>query len=171
MWRPPSSSVSYRARRSTNSVTSSPVGHSVAGESRSRPRLGNGRTLGVPVRVAYLRGEISEAEMQTAMVALEEVGCDRVVVDSAPRHRPESRAALDSFIRRMQPGDDLVVTRLDQLAATTPRLLELLADLIEHGISVETLAGEIDTGQPETARTIRALWQFEQRAREGRRPL
>lgn len=121
------------------------------------------------MRIAYLRGEGSDDEVQQAMAALEIAGCDRVVFDSTPRDRPESRSALLAFLARMKEGDDLVVTRLDQLASTTPRLIEHLAGLLKRGITVETISGEIDTADPTTRRAIEALWRFEERSRNGGR--
>ena len=118
----------------------------------------------VIVRVAYLRSEGSEEDIQSAMAALEEVGCDRVVVDSSTGSRPEARTALLTFLNRMKPGDDLVVTRLDQLATSMPRLVEFLAAMMDRGISVETIAGEIDTADPTVSQLIKSLWAFEQRA-------
>ena len=100
-------------------------------------------------------------------MALEEVGCDRVVVDSTTGARPESRTALLSFLNRMKPGDDLVVTRLDQLATSMPRLVEFLAAMMDRGIAVETIAGEIDTADPTVSQLIKSLWAFEQRSRNG----
>lgn len=122
------------------------------------------------MRIAYLRGEANEAEVETAMGALEKAGCDRVVFDSTPRHRPESRAALLAFLERMKAGDDLVVTSLDQIASTTPGLLEILAGLLARGITVETISSEIDTADATTAGIIRALWGFEERSHSGRKP-
>ena len=123
------------------------------------------------MRVAYLRSEGSEEDIQSAMAALEEVGCDRVVVDSSTGSRPETRTALLTFLNRMKPGDDLVVTRLDQLATSMPRLVEFLAAMMDRGISVETIAGEIDTADPTVSQLIKSLWAFEQRARSGTKAL
>jgi DNA invertase Pin-like site-specific DNA recombinase len=131
-----------------------------------RARIGPGVVV---VRVAYLRSEGSEEDIQSAMAALEEVGCDRVVVDSSTGNRPESRTALQTFLNRMKPGDDLVVTRLDQLATSMPRLVEFLAAMMDRGIAVETIAGEIDTADPTVSQLIKSLWAFEQRARSGTR--
>jgi DNA invertase Pin-like site-specific DNA recombinase len=122
------------------------------------------------LRIAYLRGEGGTDEIQTAMKALETAGCDRIVFDSTPRHRAESRAALLSFLAQMKEGDDLVVTNLDQLASTTPRLIEILASLVGRGITVETISGEIDTADPATSRILDTLWKFEERGHQGRKP-
>jgi DNA invertase Pin-like site-specific DNA recombinase len=120
------------------------------------------------VRVGYLRSEGSQDEIDRAMAALEAAATDRVVFDSTPRNRPESSAAFVAFIARMNRSDTLVVTDLGQLARTMERLLERLADLIERGVRVETLSGELDTSDPAAGRTIMTLWSFETRTRNAR---
>jgi DNA invertase Pin-like site-specific DNA recombinase len=121
------------------------------------------------LRIAYLRGEGGNDEIQTAMKALETAGCDRVVFDSTPRYRAESRAALLSFLAQMKEGDDLVVTNLDQLASTTSGLIETLASLASRGITVETITGEIDTADPATSQLLATLWKFQERSHQGRK--
>jgi DNA invertase Pin-like site-specific DNA recombinase len=52
-----------------------------------------------------------------------------------------------------------------------PRLVEFLAAMMERGIAVETIAGEIDTADPTVSQLIKSLWAFEQRARSGTKAL
>jgi DNA invertase Pin-like site-specific DNA recombinase len=120
------------------------------------------------MRLAYLRGEGSQESIDSAIAALEAAGSDRVVVDTSPRSRPQSSAAFLAFLHRMTPGDTLVVTDLSQLAQSTSVLVERLAGLIERDINVDTLSGELDTGDPATARTIQALAAFDKATRRPR---
>jgi DNA invertase Pin-like site-specific DNA recombinase len=47
-------------------------------------------------------------------------------------------------------------------------LVELLARLIDRGIRVETISGELDAGDSTTARNVMLLSAFDKRARHGR---
>src|SRR5512133_1472585 len=49
------------------------------------------------------------------------------------------RAELAKLIRRLEPGDVLVVTRLDRLARSTRDLLNIVAELAERGAGFKSL--------------------------------
>src|SRR5262249_61026425 len=49
------------------------------------------------------------------------------------------RAELAKLIRRLKPGDVLVVTRLDRLARSTRHLLNILATIGEHEAGFRSL--------------------------------
>ena len=49
------------------------------------------------------------------------------------------RAELAKVIRRLEPGDVLVVTRLDRLARSTRDLLNVLGDLSARGVGFKSL--------------------------------
>ena len=51
-----------------------------------------------------------------------------------------NRAELGKVLRVLQPGDVLMVTRLDRLARSTRDLLNILHQLAERGISFKSLA-------------------------------
>lgn len=120
------------------------------------------------MRIGYLRSEGSQDDIDRASAMLEAAATDRVVFDTTPWNRPEASATFLGFLARMNAGDTLVVTHLGQLARTTERLVERLAELIDRGIRVETLSGELDTSDPAASRIIKTLRSFETRMRPPR---
>lgn len=87
-------------------------------------------------------------------------------------HRPE----LDNLLKRIQPGDKLVVTKLDRIARSAADGMELIEGLLKKGITVHILnLGVLDTST--TGKLIRNIMlcfaEFErdiivERMQEGR---
>lgn len=70
---------------------------------------------------------------------LHAAGCAKVYgekVSGAKTDRPE----LSKLLRRLEPGDVLMVTRLDRLARSTRDLLNILHQLGERGVGFKSLA-------------------------------
>jgi DNA invertase Pin-like site-specific DNA recombinase len=87
----------------------------------------------------HLTGQI--AELQAA-------GCARIYSEKASGARGD-RAELARVIKRLQPGDVLVVTRLDRLARSTRDLLNVLEAVKQAGAGFRSLKdGWCDTTTP-----------------------
>ena len=65
-------------------------------------------------------------------------GCAKVFKEKVSGAKTD-RAELAKVIRRLEPGDVLVVTRLDRLARSTRDLLNVLAMVSEHGAGFRSL--------------------------------
>ena len=77
--------------------------------------------------------------------ALEEAGCVEIFKDKASGAR-SSRPGLDACIEALEPGDTLVVWRLDRLGRSMPHLVSLVQELLGKGIGFRSLLdGAIDT--------------------------
>ena len=72
-----------------------------------------------------------EAELMAA-------DCSKVFKEKVSGAKTD-RAELAKVIRRLEPGDVLVVTRLDRLARSTRDLLNVLAIVSEHGAGFRSL--------------------------------
>jgi DNA invertase Pin-like site-specific DNA recombinase len=57
----------------------------------------------------------------------------------------DDRPVLAECLAALQPGDTLVVWRLDRLGRSLPHLLQVVADLGKRGINFESLHDRIDT--------------------------
>jgi DNA invertase Pin-like site-specific DNA recombinase len=65
-------------------------------------------------------------------------GCAKVFKEKVSGAKTD-RAELAKALRRLQPGDVLVVTRLDRLARSTRDLLNILATIAERGVGFRSL--------------------------------
>ena len=69
---------------------------------------------------------------------LKENGAEEIYSDAftgTKAHRPE----LDRLIDKLQPGDKLVITKLDRIARSASQGIELIQSLLDRGITVHVL--------------------------------
>jgi len=84
--------------------------------------------------VGQADGNSPEAQEQ----ALKAAGADKIYFDKftgTKKNRPE----LDKLMKEIQPGDTLVVTKLDRIARSTVQGTELINDLLNRNITVNVL--------------------------------
>jgi hypothetical protein len=96
------------------------------------------------VRLGYFRTNGDGASKQE-LRALEEAGCDKILVDSVVGHRSKT---LASWLDDLATGDELVVLRLGHLMPM-PGLLDLLTQLVARGIIVQSLLDDLRTSDPD----------------------
>lgn len=95
--------------------------------------------------LGYARVSTGEQDLQLQLDALNEAGCEFVFRDKASGARA-SRPGLDACIAALEPGDTLVVWRLDRLGRSMPHLVGLVEELLGKGIGFRSLQdGAIDT--------------------------
>lgn len=113
--------------------------------------------------------------LEAQEAALREAGAAEVYADAftgTKAHRPQ----LDKLMEALQPGDKLVVTKLDRVARSTIQGIELIQSLLDKGVAVHILNMGLLDDTP-TGRLIRtvllAFAQFErdmivERTQEGK---
>ena len=110
--------------------------------------------------------------------ALREAGAAKVFAEKVSGARAEGRKALAKALAILEPGDVLLVTRLDRLARSTRDLLNVLAQIADKGAGFKSLADTwADTTSPHgrlMLTVLGGLAEFERelikaRTGEGRR--
>ena len=69
---------------------------------------------------------------------LKENGAEEIYSDAftgTKSHRPE----LDRLLDKMQPGDKLIITKLDRIARSASQGIELIQSLLDRGVAVHVL--------------------------------
>ena len=95
--------------------------------------------------IGYARVSTVEQDLQLQLDALNKAGCAEIFTDK-PSGARESRPGLDACLAAPEPGDTLVVWRLDRLGRSMPHLVSLVDDLLGKGIGFRSLLdGAIDT--------------------------
>lgn len=113
--------------------------------------------------------------LEAQETALREAGAAEVYADAftgTKSHRPQ----LDKLMEVLEPGDKLIVTKLDRVARSTIQGIELIQTLLDKGVAVHILNMGLLDDTP-TGRLIRtvllAFAQFErdmivERTQEGK---
>lgn len=118
--------------------------------------------------VGYARISTGIQDMQLQLDALKKAGCDEVNIftDKASGARAD-RPGLDACLTALNPGDTLMVWRLDRLGRSMPHLVSLVEELLKKEIGFRSLCdGAIDTTTASGElmfNIFSALAQFERR--------
>lgn len=94
--------------------------------------------------IGYARVSTSDQNLELQLDALKQAGCRRVFEETASganKARPHLRDALDF----LQPGDTLVVWKLDRLARSLQQLIETIEGLHKRECGFRSLTEAIDT--------------------------
>lgn len=77
--------------------------------------------------------------------ALRQAGCEKIWTDHGVSGKLASRPQLDACLAALQPGDTLVVWRLDRLGRSVQHLVTLINDLEERKAGFKSLTEALDT--------------------------
>ena len=125
--------------------------------------------------IGYARVSTGEQDLQLQLDALKTAGCsnDDIYMDKASGARG-SRPGLDACVAALEPGDTLIVWRLDRLGRSMPHLVGLVEELPGKGIDFRSLLdGAIDTTTASgdlMFNIFSSLAQFERRLIQERTP-
>lgn len=106
--------------------------------------------------IGYARVSTHDQDTDAQLHELRAAGCDEVYeeyVSGAARARP----ALAEAVAALQPGDTLVVVRLDRLARSLRHLLDVVERISAKGAHFRSLHDPIDTSSPQGTFTLQIL--------------
>jgi DNA invertase Pin-like site-specific DNA recombinase len=89
--------------------------------------------------VGYARVSTKDQDLSGQLAELKAAGCVKVFSEKASGARSADRAELAKVMKRLQPGDVLMVTRLDRLARSTRDLLNVLDAVKQAGAGFRSL--------------------------------
>ncbi len=94
--------------------------------------------------IGYARVSTGDQTTDLQVDALTRAGCERILTETASGAKTD-RPILAATLGILQPGDTLVVWRLDRLGRSLPHLLETMRVLQEKEIEFRSLTENIDT--------------------------
>ncbi|HID8920446.1 TPA: recombinase family protein [Klebsiella michiganensis] len=97
--------------------------------------------------IGYARVSTSDQNLDLQKNALVRAECELIFEDTASGKNAK-RPGLRKAIRRLRPGDSLVVWKLDRLGRSVRDLITLVSELQERGIHFRSLTDSIDTSTP-----------------------
>lgn len=99
-----------------------------------------------PQLIGYARVSTEEQNLALQQDALSAAGCTRIFEDQGITGKAVSRPGLDAALATLNPGDTLVVWRLDRLGRSLVHLIGLIDELDRQGVRVESLTEALETG-------------------------
>jgi len=123
--------------------------------------------------IGYARVSTAEQDLGLQLAALRRAGCSdaHIFCDTASGARM-ARPGLEACVHALEPGDTLVVWRLDRLGRSMTHLVTLIQALLQRHVSFRSLSdGAIDTTTASgelVFHIFSALAQFERRLMQER---
>jgi DNA invertase Pin-like site-specific DNA recombinase len=115
---------------------------------------GSGKARAVKYGYARVSTDDQNADMQHR--ALYRAGCRELFTDDGKSGATTKRPRLQQCLKKLNPGDTLIVWKLDRLGRSLRDLITMLDDLKQRGVKFRSLTEAIDTDTP----TGRAMWQM-----------
>ncbi|HIE8698722.1 DNA-invertase [Klebsiella variicola] len=97
--------------------------------------------------IGYARVSTGDQNLDLQKNALVRAECEQIFEDTASG-KNSRRPGLRRAIRRLKPGDSLVVWKLDRLGRSVRDLIALVSELQDRGIHFRSLTDSIDTSTP-----------------------
>lgn len=99
--------------------------------------------------IGYARVSRREQNPEAQVAELYRAGAERVYVDHGESSRVSSRPQWVVCLERLEPGDTLLVRRLDRVAGSERMAIDTLSELNDRGVDIRSLTEhEIDTTTP-----------------------
>src|SRR3954447_1339607 len=106
--------------------------------------------------IGYARVSTEDQGTDLQVDELRAAGC-AVVLEEHASGADRSRLVLARLLREIQPGETLVVVRLDRLARSVSHLLAVIQQLEEAGGDFRSLRDSIDTSTPQGMFSLQVL--------------
>jgi DNA invertase Pin-like site-specific DNA recombinase len=95
---------------------------------------------GIAMKVGYARVSTTAQDHAIQIEALKTAGCERIFSEKRSGKSVDGRPEFKRLLRALNPGDTVVVTRLDRLARSSRDLQNIVHDLQEAGCGFTSLA-------------------------------
>ena len=98
------------------------------------------------MRIGYARVSTLDQNVDMQLKALVACGCERIFSDLGHSGAQRSRPGLAEALEALQPGDTLVIWRLDRLGRSLSHLIDVVNDFGSRGVALYSVTEAIDTG-------------------------
>jgi DNA invertase Pin-like site-specific DNA recombinase len=90
--------------------------------------------------IGYARVSTKDQSLDIQNEQLEAAGCAKVFAEKVSGAQADNRPKLQKMLRSVEPGDVVIITRLDRLARSTRDLLCIVDELTSRGAKLRSLA-------------------------------
>lgn len=100
------------------------------------------------MRIGYARVSTEEQNLSLQIDALTAGDCERIYKDEGISAVAQDRPAFAAALATLQPGDTLVIWKMDRAFRSLFEALRVLEELERRGVSFHSLTDAIDTATP-----------------------
>ena len=97
------------------------------------------------MKYGYARASSADQDVAIQVAALEKAGCAVIRQEKVSGTSLKGRTELATLMEFLQPGDELVITRIDRLARSVRDLQNLVYDLQQKKVVLSATEQPIDT--------------------------
>jgi DNA invertase Pin-like site-specific DNA recombinase len=102
------------------------------------------------MKIGYARVSTRDQKADLQVDALKQAGCERIYQDIASGAK-SARPELDKLLANVRPGDAVVIWKLDRLGRSLKHLVELVGELAERKVGLQSLNDPIEPPMPKAA--------------------
>jgi DNA invertase Pin-like site-specific DNA recombinase len=99
------------------------------------------------MKIGYGRVSTLDQNLDLQIDALKETGCEKIFIEKASGAK-DDRIELNNLMEFAREGDSIVVWKLDRLARSLKKCVEVANELKGRGIHLVSLTDEINTNTP-----------------------
>lgn len=96
------------------------------------------------MKIGYARISTKDQNFESQEQALKKEGCEKIYRDRVSGAKKE-RTGLNQLLSEIRRGDILVVYKLDRLGRSLSHLVQLIEELGEKGVYINSLSDKVDT--------------------------
>jgi len=111
-------------------------------------------------KIGYARVSSTDQDCSIQVEALEAAGCNVIRSEQITGTRTDGRKELALCLQLLQPGDTLVVTRIDRLARSLADLLNIVTEIKDKGADLHVIQQPMDTSGPHGKLMMQMLGAF-----------
>jgi DNA invertase Pin-like site-specific DNA recombinase len=100
---------------------------------------------GILMKIGYARVSTADQSLDLQLDALKEFGCEEIFQEKVSGAKDERRE-LANALRTVRRGDTFVVYKLDRLARSTKKLIEIAETLKVKEVEFVSIQDKVDTG-------------------------
>jgi DNA invertase Pin-like site-specific DNA recombinase len=95
--------------------------------------------MGISMKYGYARVSSESQDHAAQVEALKAAGCERIYSEKASGKSTNGRPELAKLLKRLEPGDVVMVTKLDRIARSARDLLNIVHDLKDRDCGFTSL--------------------------------